>query len=80
MTTEEKLAFIKIVQAVHAAIVESGTAGIPAGHLYAALMPSGCTLAQYERIENLLIESGAVAKKNFLLTARIQPAGEQEKR
>ncbi len=69
-TAEQKLAYIKIVQAVHETIVATGEAGIPAGHLYAALMPAGINLEQYQRIENLLVESGAVSKKNNLLKAR----------
>lgn len=40
---------------------------IPAGELYALLMPSGCTLEQYEKIEGILIESGKVEKKGNLL-------------
>lgn len=40
---------------------------IPAGELYALLMPYGCTLAQYQRIEGVLVGAGVVEKRNNLL-------------
>jgi hypothetical protein len=63
MTPEDKKrAAVAILKAVYETIQEAGPMGAPAGHLYAALMSRGCTLEQYQTIENNLLRSGLVTK------------------
>jgi len=53
MTTKEAIAaYLTVLRTVADAIREAGS--IPSGHLYAAMMPAGITLAQYERIIDIL--------------------------
>jgi hypothetical protein len=40
---------------------------IPAGTLYAGLMEKGCTLEQYQQIEQVILNTGLVSKNNNLL-------------
>jgi hypothetical protein len=41
---------------------------IPAGHLYAELMPDGVTLSDYQKIENILVNVFKIEKSGHLLT------------
>jgi hypothetical protein len=66
---DAKQAVIQILKAVYETIVEAGPMGAPAGHLYAALMTTGCTLDQYQQIETLLISTGKVRKSGHVLYA-----------
>lgn len=54
---------LKIADAIIEAIRAAGPLGCPAGVLYAALMPHGCSLAQFESIMAGLIAAGKVADK-----------------
>lgn len=47
-----------IVEACHVA----EPIGAPGGHIYAALMSKGCTLAQYERIMDSLTAAAVIEK------------------
>lgn len=60
-----RLAAIKAMHIVCEAIREAKE--IPSGHLYAALMPHGCTLTMYEAIIGVVTRSGVVEKKGDLL-------------
>ncbi len=61
MTIHEKAAAaLRIVQAIADAIREAGS--IPAGTLYAMLMPSGCTLERFDWVIGILVESGRVVR------------------
>ncbi len=43
-------------------VKETGPSGAPGGHIYAALMAHGCTLAQYEGIMSGLIQAKKLLK------------------
>ena len=63
MTNEQ----IKALRAVANAIIETvslaGPLGAPGGHLYAALMASGCTLNQFEQIMAGLVSAKMLTKR-----------------
>ena len=66
MTTQQKKQFsIKLIQAIGELLRENKET--QRGTLYAALLGHGCTIEQYERIENIFVESGRVKKVNHLL-------------
>lgn len=56
---------VEVIQTIMEVIRERSE--IPSGELYALLMPSGCTLAQYEKLEDIMIKSGKVEKKGQVL-------------
>ena len=43
--------------------------GLPEGHLYALLMPMGCTLDHFNKLVDLLVGSGRVKKQGGKLVA-----------
>jgi len=55
------------IQAVAAAIIEAvdaaGEMGAPGGHIYAALMPHGCTLTQYQNFMMALVLAGQLRQE-----------------
>ena len=55
-------AIIAIAEAVLDVIKTSGPLGAPGGHIYAALMPFGVRLEQYEALMSALVASGKVRK------------------
>jgi hypothetical protein len=66
MTTQQKqIAFIRLIQSIGEVLRENKET--QRGTLYSALLGQGCSLEQYERIENIFIESGRVKKVNHLL-------------
>ncbi len=66
MKTHEQIgAALTAIKAIADAIKAIGE--IPAGHLYAQLMPMGCTLSQFEQITGLLVRSGLVVKSGDVL-------------
>lgn len=72
--TNAKSAVGVLLQVTHA-IYEACAAkpeGLPAGTVYALLMAQGCTLAQYEQIEALMLRSGVITKKGDLLFAAVR--------
>jgi hypothetical protein len=63
---------IKALLAVVAVVIETleeCPEGLPEGHLYAILMPMGCTLPRFNQLVELLIGSGKVKKQGHLLLA-----------
>lgn len=58
MSNSELKAGLAIVRAVADTVRELGRA--PRGVLYSALMAKGCTLANYEQIEGILVRAGLV--------------------
>jgi hypothetical protein len=66
MTTQQKqIAFIRLIQSIGEVLRENKQT--QRGTLYSSLLGQGCSLEQYERIENIFIESGRVKKVNHLL-------------
>ena len=66
MTTEQKKQFtLKLFQAIKEMLKENKET--QRGTLYTALLRHGCSIEQYERIENIFVESGRVKKVNHLL-------------
>lgn len=53
---------LQVIKMVGDAIKEAGS--IPAGHLYAMLMPSGCTLEQFDMLISVLKDAGKVREEN----------------
>lgn len=70
MATEQQRqdAMYEIVAAVYMAIKESGSMGIPSGHLYAALMGK-LSLDSYQAIIGILVETGKISNNHHLLVA-----------
>ena len=66
MNTELKQVLDLVVQAVK----ETETSGISGGMLFSALMAFGCTLAQYESIMSVLVETGKVQKRGHFYFAQ----------
>jgi len=60
MTNTEKL--VDIANAVIDSVKMSGKTGMPGGTLYAALMPVGCTLEQFDQFMSMLVASGRIEK------------------
>jgi hypothetical protein len=65
MTKEQVAAYIKLVQAIADTIKDLGS--VPSGHLYAHLMGL-VDLDSYNKIINILKESGRVKEENYMLT------------
>lgn len=53
--------------AIIEAIETAGDTGLPSGHLYAHLMPTGITLDGYNKMESMLIASGRIVKRGDVL-------------
>lgn len=56
----------EICKAIYEAIKEAGEAGIPSGHLYAAMM-AHLNLDQYNKLIEILKETKLIKEENFLL-------------
>ncbi len=56
---------ILVIKTIAEAIEEAGQ--IPSGHLYALLMPYGCTLEKFNFVIDILVDSGKVKKQYDLL-------------
>jgi len=66
--TKNEAALWMTVDAIDDAIKESGTQGIPAGHLYAAIMGQ-MNLETFNAIISLLKKGKKIKETNHLLTA-----------
>lgn len=60
--TSRAVALLEVLEAVVEAIDDCGQTGMPSGILYASLMTQGCTLQQFERMMEILVESGRIRK------------------
>ena len=56
-----------VINALIATIADAGPEGVPEGVLYAALMPQGCTLAQFQKLVAILIASERVTRSGHVL-------------
>ncbi len=65
MTSEQLAGGIRTVAAVAEAIRELGS--VPAGELYAAMMPAGITLESFERIVGILTRAALVRESGHVL-------------
>jgi len=63
MTKTQMEALAQIGRAIVDTVRASGAKGAPGGHLYAALMASGCSLATFEQIMGALVDAGLLAKR-----------------
>ena len=68
-TMEQIKAFLALLETIREMIEASGPQGIPAGHLYAMLMPHNVSLAVFEKCVGILVEAGRVTRKSHLLRA-----------
>ena len=68
---------VKVIQAVAETIREVGSC--PAGMVYAALMTKGCSLPAFEKIIDVLVNSGVVKRNNNMLIWIDPPKKGQEK-
>ncbi len=73
MANTEQKVVVELIEAVTNAIAAAGSRGISSGEVYAMLMPAGCTLAQWQSLEEMLVRVGAVTKRNHLLVATVLP-------
>jgi hypothetical protein len=62
MTTEQVNALRSVANAIIETVKLSGPLGAPGGHLYAALMASGCSLHQFEQIMAGLVSAKMLTK------------------
>jgi hypothetical protein len=69
---EQIAALRAIADAIVEAVKAAGPVGAPSGVIYAALMASGCTLAQYESIMSAMVRSGIFTRHGDLY--RVAPA------
>ena len=53
---------LEVIKTVMNAVKEAGI--ITCGTLYAMLMELGCTINQYEQIEQMMLNTGLVKKRN----------------
>ena len=63
VTNSEAKAFLAICKAILETIREAGNNGAPASYLFTALQTQGCTVAQFDRLMQLLEEAGAVRQQ-----------------
>jgi hypothetical protein len=68
MTTEMESAK-KVIVAVYSAVKETGTKGMPSGHLYALLMQYGFTLDRYNNLIQGLCDLGFIRQEGYVLYA-----------
>ena len=62
MNKDQIKAFLLLVETLREAIEASGPNGIPAGHLYAAVMAHGVSLAVFEKCIGLLVDAKRVTR------------------
>lgn len=65
-----------VMQAIYDVVASTGTAGAPAGVVYAALSQHGCSMQVYQAFEDALCEVGVLKKQANLLFAQEQVARE----
>lgn len=64
-TTTQQAALL-LIKAVAEALRDAGT--MPAGHLYAVLMPFGCTLGQFDTLIGTMKRAGLITEAGNVLT------------
>ena len=65
MNTKTVRAAAAVVEVIQDAVREAGR--LSRGLLYLALMEHGCTLAQFEQVEAVLLDGGRVRRQGDLL-------------
>lgn len=66
---QRKNAYAQLLDALVEAVRAGGPNGVPGGTLYAALMAHGCSLQQYERLMDHLVQAGRLNKEGHLFFA-----------
>lgn len=69
MTETQKKVFRMVAKALYETVLAVEPHGAPSGVCYAAFQQYGCTLAQYQAIEQSLIIAGVLTKENNVLRA-----------
>lgn len=69
MTQTQIKAIIGLVDAIGEAVAAAGPQGIPSGHLYAAMMGLGCSLAQFNGLVSIAVKVGKITQQGFILRA-----------
>ncbi len=78
MTREQQVTvLLRIANAVVDAVAAGGPQGAPAGVLYAAFMPYGFSLEEFEVLMRLLIASGRLRKEGHLYFVVVEPPREK---
>lgn len=77
ITKEALLAYVELCNAVVAAVKDAGPGGAPAGPLYAVMMSTGMRLEQFERMMDLIVQSGRLRKSGHLYFYVEQPTGDK---
>jgi len=73
--TKEKQMALQLTSIVYDAIKEAGEAGIPSGHLYAALC-GVMSLNTYQALIGVMTKHGFIKNQGHLLTAEAVPRKE----
>ena len=61
-TKEQIKAFLGLIETIREMIEVSGPQGIPAGHLYAMVMPHNISLEMFEKCVGILVEAKRVTR------------------
>jgi hypothetical protein len=62
-------------EAIEEAIRAAGSDGVPSGHIYAQLMPFGCSEELYNRLVDILIEGGCIRRDGSHRLYSVKPLG-----
>jgi hypothetical protein len=68
-------ALVAAFEAIEEGIRAAGADGVPSGHIYAQLMPFGCTEELYNRLLGILIEGGCVRRDGNHRLYSVKPLG-----
>lgn len=69
MTKTQVAAARLVVLSIYETVAETGSAGAPAGVVFAALQTQGCKLSQYQSVEQTMLNLGLITKDGDLLHA-----------
>jgi hypothetical protein len=72
VTRAEVRAILAVADAIVDAVRATGTAGAPAGHLYAIMM-AHCTLDQFNQFMDLLVRTHRITKVGHVYYAKEEP-------
>lgn len=64
MTVVQAKSFIRLADAIHETIKETGPQGAPAGYLYLAMQQVNCSLEMFSTIMGAMVKAGKVRLSN----------------